>query len=308
MHSLRLLKTVPLLLIYLTLASATVYGEKKTSAANQIDNNAIHCSSFEKKSVTPKHYTYKVRKVFPHRSSAFSQGLFYHQGDIFESSGNYGQSELSQINLITGDIKQTFKLEDRYFAEGLTLWNNELIQLTWKSEKVFRYSFDDFVAGNVTKNDSTVTQTINGEGWGITHNSTSLITSNGSAQLSFRDPKSFTVQSTLDVKFMGRPVKNLNELEWLNGCVLANIWQSQHIAVINPHSGDVKGLIDLSRIIRHEQKAGTRGVANGIALIPKPQAPDSATVDQSDLLITGKNWQAIYQLEIMPIAPYIQQK
>lgn len=261
-------------------ASTAAPSIKKT----QNKSNAIHCTSnmeSAKGSAAPVRLIYKVHQLYPHRIAAFSQGLIYHDGDIYESTGQYGQSTISQLDLKTAAVKQSYALDKTFFAEGLTLWQDQLIQLSWKSEKVFRYSLKDLTLVE--------TQTINGEGWGITHNGESLITSNGSSTLSFRNPKTLAIEKTLEVSVSGRPLKHLNELEWVNGCILANIWQSQFIAVINPQHGETTSLIDLTPLILHEQKAGTKGVANGIALIPESQ----------HLLVTGKNWRGIYELEIL---------
>ena len=240
----------------------------------------IHC---DKKSITktPATWRVKVHKSYPHRSNAFTQGLIYQQGKLFESTGHYGQSTISQLNIETGEVIKQLALNKEVFGEGITLWNQQLIQLTWKSGKVYRYSLPELTLEK--------TQNIQGEGWGLTHNKQSLITSNGSAQLSFRSPMSLAVESTLNVTYLGRPLNQLNELEWVNGCILANIWQSQYIAIINPTSGQTTSLIDLSRIIAHEQKTGTSEVANGIAWHAGNQR----------LLITGKYWQRIYEIELV---------
>jgi len=252
----------------------------------------IHCNAVKTDSTlssstsslprtAPANWQVKVHKTYPHRSNAFTQGLIYYQEQLFESTGHYGQSSISQININSGETIQHRALNESVFGEGITIWNNELIQLTWKSGQVYRYSLPDLSLLQ--------TQTISGEGWGLTHNNQSLISSNGSAQLSFRDPLSLAVQSTLDVTYLGRPLKNLNELEWVNGCILANIWQSPYIAIIDPSSGQTTGIIDLGRIVAHEQKTATSEVANGIAWLAESQR----------LLITGKYWQRIYEIELL---------
>ena len=244
----------------------------------------IHCATSNITSSmtkTPTTWHVKVHKSYPHRSNAFTQGLIYHQDTLFESTGHYGQSTISQLDLTSGKIIKQLPLSDNVFGEGTTIWNEQLIQLTWKSGAVYRYSLPAMTLEQ--------TQTIQGEGWGLTHNNQSLITSNGSAQLSFRNPLSLAVESTLNVTYLGRPLKKLNELEWVNGCVLANIWQSHYIAIIDPTSGQTTSLIDLSRIIAHEQKTGTSEVANGIAWHAANQR----------LLITGKYWQRIYEIELV---------
>ena len=251
-------------------------------AANK-NASSINCNKVNTAAAKPApiNWQVKVHNTYPHRSNAFTQGLIYHQEQLFESTGHYGQSTISQLDLNTGETIKQLALNKNVFGEGATIWNQQLIQLTWKSGNVYRYSLPELLLEK--------TQSIQGEGWGITHNKQSLITSNGSAQLSFRDPISLAVESTLDITYLGRPLNNLNELEWVNGCILANIWQSQYIAIIDPTNGQTKGLIDLSRIIAHEQKTGTSEVANGIAWHAENQR----------LLITGKYWQRIYEIELI---------
>lgn len=240
----------------------------------------IQCDKLSANTI-PTTWIVRVNNTYPHNSSAFSQGLIYHDGHLFESTGHYGQSTVSKIHLKSGKNIKQIALDDTVFGEGLTIWQDQIIQLTWKAGQVYRYSLADLVLEQ--------TQRISGEGWGITHDHQHLITSDGTAQLSFRDPTSLAVQSTIDVTYLGRPLKNLNELEWVNNCLLANIWQSQYIAIIDPASGQTTALIDLSRIIAHEQKTGTSEVANGIAWL----------ADNQRLLITGKYWQRIYEIELI---------
>ncbi len=265
---------------------ASSYAADNYVASHYVQNNnasSINCNKVNTAAAKPApiNWQVKVHNTYPHRSNAFTQGLIYHQEQLFESTGHYGQSTISQLDLNTGETIKQLALNKNVFGEGATIWNQQLIQLTWKSGNVYRYSLPDFSLLQ--------TQTLSGEGWGLTHNNQFLINSNGSAQLSFRDPISLAVESTLNVTYLGRPLKNLNELEWVNGCILANIWQSQYIAIIDPTNGQTTGLIDLSRIIAHEQKTGTSEVANGIAWHAKNQR----------LLITGKYWQRIYEIELI---------
>ena len=273
-----------LLTLILVCGQAFSYAAKPSPSpihCNAVKTDSALSSSSSLPRTAPANWQVKVHNTYPHRSNAFTQGLIVHQEQLFESTGHYGQSSISQININSGEIIQQRALNKNVFGEGITIWNNELIQLTWKSGQVYRYSLPDFSLLQ--------TQTISGEGWGLTHNNQSLISSNGSAQLSFRDPISLAVESTLNVTYLGRPLKNLNELEWVNGCILANIWQNHSIAIIDPSSGQTTGLIDLSRIVAHEQKTGTSEVANGIAWLAESQR----------LLITGKYWQRIYEIELV---------
>ena len=268
----------PLILFTLSLLLSLV--AHLPAYADNKDLSPIHCNN-SSANTAPISWQIKVHKTYPHRSNAFTQGLIYHQEQLFESTGHYGQSTISQLDLNTGETIKQLALNKNVFGEGATIWNQQLIQLTWKSGNVYRYSLPDFSLLQ--------TQTLSGEGWGLTHNNQFLISSNGSAQLSFRDPISLAVESTLDITYLGRPLNNLNELEWVNGCILANIWQSQYIAIIDSTNGQTTGLIDLSRIIAHEQKTGTSEVANGIAWHAENQR----------LLITGKYWQRIYEIELI---------
>lgn len=273
-----------LLTLILVCGQAFSYAAKPSPSpihCNAVKTDSALSSSSSLPRTAPANWQVKVHNTYPHRSNAFTQGLIVHQEQLFESTGHYGQSSISQININSGEIIQQRALNKNVFGEGITIWDNELIQLTWKSGQVYRYSLPDFSLLQ--------TQTISGEGWGLTHNNQSLISSNGSAQLSFRDPISLAVESTLNVTYLGRPLKNLNELEWVNGCILANIWQNHSIAIIDPSSGQTTGLIDLSRIVAHEQKTGTSEVANGIAWLAESQR----------LLITGKYWQRIYEIELV---------
>jgi len=273
-----------LLTLILVCGQAFSYAAKPSPSpihCNAVKTDSALSSSSSLPRTAPANWQVKVHNTYPHRSNAFTQGLIVHQEQLFESTGHYGQSSISQININSGEIIQQRALNKNVFGEGITIWNNELIQLTWKSGQVYRYSLPDLSLLQ--------TQTISGEGWGLTHNNQSLISSNGSAQLSFRDPISLAVESTLNVTYLGRPLKNLNELEWVNGCILANIWQNHSIAIIDPSSGQTTGLIDLSRIVAHEQKTGTSEVANGIAWLAESQR----------LLITGKYWQRIYEIELV---------
>tara|TARA_A100000164_G_scaffold381486_1_gene433351 strand:- start:1235 stop:2125 length:891 start_codon:yes stop_codon:yes gene_type:complete len=222
---------------------------------------------------------YRVTHSYPHRTSAFSQGLVYQDGNIYESTGGYGQSSIAEIQLKDGRLIQQQSIDETLFGEGLTIWQDQLIQLTWHSRKVLRYHKKDF--------SPLPHQSIKTEGWGLTHDGHHLINSDGSATLYYRDPESLMLVKSLRVTYLNRPLKRLNELEWVDQCLLANIWQSPRIAVIKPSNGQVLGFIDLSPILKREQRQPSAGVANGIAVMPGEQS----------LLITGKNWQRIYQLQ-----------
>lgn len=275
--------------------SATLLWVATIHAADSPPPLLIHCEKPNKfsnrlrqePSDIEKH-RYKVIQSHPHNSHAFTQGLVYDNGVVYESTGRYGQSALLKMDLASGKTLAQHPLEKTLFGEGLTLFDNQLIQLSWKSGRVFHYETQQLKLLSESK--------IKGDGWGITHDGKHLISSDGSNQLVYRDPETLTAVKTLSVHYGKRPLKNLNELEWVNGCILANVWQTSSIAVIDPSTGSVTGMLDLSPLLQHAKKKSLSvnqslsvDVANGIALIPH----------SGNLLVTGKYWPFIYQLKII---------
>lgn len=224
-------------------------------------------------------YTYRIVNTYPHDTSAFTQGLLFSDGTLYESTGGYGKSSLRQVELTTGNVLMHHNLPDEYFAEGLTLVNDQLIQLTWLNSIGFVYDKETF---GMQRNFS-----VSGQGWGLTYDGTNLIMSNGSDSLIFLDPKTYAVTGQVSVRDGDTPVTNINELEYINGDVYANIWFSDKIAIINPQTGQVKGWIDLTGIY---QPSDYDSVLNGIAY-------DAKT---GKLFVTGKNWPHLYEIEIIP--------
>jgi glutamine cyclotransferase len=213
-------------------------------------------------------------RAYPHADTAFTQGLVFDGATLYESTGLYGESSLRRVDLETGDVLQIRKLPDRYFAEGCTVWHDEIIQLTWKAGKGFVYDKDTF--GIQREFDYP------GEGWGLAHNDQQLIMSDGTSYLRFLDPETFEEVDRIQVVDRGEPVTRLNELEWVRGQVWANVWQTPRVARIDAKTGEVLGWIDFSKLTEEQP----RGVLNGIAT--KGQA----------VFVTGKRWNAIYQVEI----------
>ena len=183
-------------------------------------------------------YSYRVVHSFPHDPDAYTQGLLYDNGFLYESTGQYGQSSLRKVELETGAVVQFHQLDDRFFAEGIALFGNRLLQLTWRANKGFAYRLDSF--------EPLAEFAYPTEGWGLTYDGELLVMSDGSATLYFRDPFTFAEVSRIAVAAQGRPVSQLNELEWIAGEVFANIWQTDTIARIDPATGQVSGWIDLT--------------------------------------------------------------
>ena len=221
-----------------------------------------------------------VLAKYPHDPASFTQGLLYADGVLYESAGLYGQSTLRKLELESGAVLLEERLDAQYFAEGLTLLGGKLYQLTWKENKGFIYDPQDFRQLG--------TFTYSTEGWGLTTDGSSLILSDGSANLYFIDPKTMQTSRALLVSLDGAPLERLNELEFIRGEIYANIWYKDLIVRINPESGEVIGMIDCG-ILREGQDAPLpKDVLNGIAY--------DAQGDR--LFITGKNWPWIYEVEL----------
>jgi glutaminyl-peptide cyclotransferase len=224
---------------------------------------------------------YKVIATFPHDTSSFTQGLVFADGQFYESTGLEGESTLRRVDLATGQTLQRIDVADQYFAEGLAMVGDELLQLTWKNQIGFVYDKATFKPKR--------TFSYKTEGWGIAYDGTSqLVMSDGSDTLTFLDPKTFSVARTLRVQDAGRPVGNLNELEWIEGEIWANVWTTDRIARISPKSGDVNAWVDLSTLFPQSQRMPPADVLNGIAY-------DRAT---RRIFITGKKWPRLYQITV----------
>ncbi|BAP54417.1 glutamine cyclotransferase [Thioploca ingrica] len=231
-------------------------------------------------------YSYQIVHTYPHDSKAFTQGLVYDEGVLYESTGLWGQSSLRRVDLSTGKVLTLKLLSPELFGEGLTLWHDQLIQLTWRSRRGFVYQKDDF---SLIKDFSYAT-----EGWGITHNEDFLIMSDGSDQLYFLDPKTLIKQYSIQVHTPKKtPVTHLNELEYVKGEIFANIWTTERIARINPNTGEVKGWINLTGLIQSQPDNGQADVLNGIAY--------DATHDR--LWVTGKHWSNLFEITLIPSSP-----
>ncbi len=225
-------------------------------------------------------FTFGVVNSYPHDPKAFTQGLQWYDGRLFESTGQVGQSGLREVDLVSGRILREKSLEEPHFGEGMVILGDKLYQLTWQSGKVFVYNWKTFARID--------TFTYDGEGWGLSTDGSALIMSNGSSSLIWRDPATFSVLRTLAVTDRGTPVSALNELEWVKGEIWANVWQSDSIARIDPNTGVVLGWIDLSNILPKMDRTGNEDVLNGIAY--------DAVGDR--IFVTGKLWPRLYEISL----------
>jgi glutaminyl-peptide cyclotransferase len=227
----------------------------------------------------PVSYGYEVVREYPHDPEAFTQGLIFRDGFLYESTGLTGRSSLRKVRLETGEVLQRQDVDAAYFAEGLTDWRGQLLQLTWVSNIAFVYDLASFKEVRRF--------TYAGEGWGLTHDGARLIMSDGTPNLRFIHPVTFDEQSRLNVHDVNGSVDDLNELEFVKGAVYANVWLTERIAIIDPADGRVTGWIDLAGL-RPRRGAPGDDVLNGIAY--------DATGDR--LFVTGKLWPKLFEIRL----------
>ncbi|RYY55932.1 MAG: glutaminyl-peptide cyclotransferase [Chitinophagaceae bacterium] len=228
----------------------------------------------------PAAVSYAVVETFPHDTSSYTQGLLVYKGDLYEGTGNYGRSHLMKVDVKTGRAIKKIRLDPRYFGEGVTILRDTVYQLTWQENVVFVYTLPDF---KKVKEFRLPTQ-----GWGLTNDGSSLIVSDGSSNLAYYDPSSFTLQRTQSVTESGQPVDSLNELEIIDGFIYANQYQTPFVLRIDPASGIVTGKIDFSKLVARSRTLNPAGdVLNGIAYDP----------DTKKIYVTGKLWPELYQVE-----------
>jgi len=224
---------------------------------------------------------FQVVATFPHDPEAFTQGLVFADGEFYESTGLNGESSLRRVEIATGKVLQEIKVPAQYFAEGLALVGDELLQLTWQHHIGFVYDRKTFRQKR--------TFPYKTEGWGIAYDAAGgLVMSDGSDTLTFLDPKTQAAIKTIRVRDAGRPVPQLNELEWIEGEIWANVWATDRIARISPNTGEVKSRIDLSTLWPLAQRQPPADVLNGIAY-------DKAT---RRIFVTGKKWPRVYQIAV----------
>ena len=226
-------------------------------------------------------YSYRVVNTYPHNIEAFTQGLFFHDGYLYEGTGKEGFSTLSKRSLEDVTAIMSTPLPNRYFGEGIELVDEQIFQLTWRSHLVFVYDLHSFEQIETHYNAT--------EGWGLAFDGEQLILSDGTANLQFLDPQTFVPTHKLQVTLNGSPVVNLNELEYINGEVWANVWQTDFILRIDPSTGDVNSIIDLTGLSERTQLGSFEAVLNGIAWDEQQQR----------LFVTGKHWAHLFEIELV---------
>jgi glutamine cyclotransferase len=223
---------------------------------------------------------YRIVQTFPHDSASFTQGLFWEDGHLYEATGQYGQSRVARLDLKTGKALAETKLPADQFGEGITRWGDQIIGVTWQGGVGNRWSIKDLKPVGTFKYE--------GEGWGLTMVDGSLVLSDGTTELRFFDPATMKEQKRVTVRFGGRPISMLNELETIDGQIWANVWMTDFIVRIDPATGNVVSLVDLSTLKADAGVRGTDSVLNGIAWDAKKKR----------LFVTGKYWPKLYEIAL----------
>jgi glutamine cyclotransferase len=241
----------------------------------------IACSA-QRKPV--EYFTYEVVNQFPHDENAFTQGLVFRDGFLYEGTGQYGESNVRKVELESGAVVKQKDLASNYFGEGITILNQQIYQLTWMSNTGFVYELDSL--------DTIKTFSYPTEGWGLTDDGESLIMSDGSANLYYLNPDDFSREGQLRVTLEGSPVTRINELEYINGSIYANIYMTDYIYRISPASGRVSGVIDLRGLLDDRIYLANRweAVLNGIAY----------DKENDRLFVTGKLWPYLFEIQLIP--------
>jgi len=232
----------------------------------------------------PPVYSYRIEAAYPHDSSAFTQGLFYLNGQLYESTGLNGRSTIRRVRIDDGQVQQYVSLPSEVFGEGIVNWGGQIINITWQNHMGWRWDLNTLQRLGEWH--------YPGEGWGLTQDGRNIIMSDGSPYLRFLDPNTLQEVRRIQVTASGAPVRQLNELEYVRGEILANIWQTDLIARIDPATGRVTGWIDLSRLSAGVPGRSEDDVLNGIAF----------DAEHDRLFVTGKNWPQLFEIEIGPVA------
>lgn len=230
----------------------------------------------------PPEYTFKIVRAFPHDPAAFTQGLVYHNGFLYEGTGLNNRSSLRKVRLETGEVLQRVDLAPEFFGEGITILNNQVVQLTWQSQVGFVYNLEDFrLLGRFS---------YPGEGWGLATNGREIFMSDGTDEIRVLDPRTLLEKRRFKVHDGTASIDQLNELEFVEGEIFANVWQTNRIARISPQRGKVAGWIDLTDLLSPMYHLESDAVLNGIAYDPKGKR----------LFVTGKLWPKVFEIQLVP--------
>ncbi len=278
LSSLRRSRAVPLVAVgFFAVATGFAACNKEASGSGA---GADQTRGGEAPPVRTPTYIAEVLQSWPHDTEAYTQGLLFDNGKLFESTGLVGKSSIREVDLVSGRVLRRKDVPEPYFGEGIVIVGNDLFEITWTSGEAFVYDAKTFEKKTQFKYE--------GEGWGLTTDGTSIVMSDGTAAIRFRDPKTFAVTRSITVTDNGTPVPQLNELEWVKGEIWANVYQSDQIARIDPATGHVTGWIDLAGLLPLIDRTGKEDVLNGIAY--------DAKTDR--YIVTGKLWPKMYEIRL----------
>ncbi|MEP5256438.1 MAG: glutaminyl-peptide cyclotransferase [Winogradskyella arenosi] len=248
-------------------------GDKKETLSQsiQIFNNII-----------PSYYTYEVVNVYPHDMTSYTQGLEFYKGELYESTGQRTESKLRKVNFETGEVLKNINLDDSYFGEGLTILNDKIYQLTWQARRGFVYDVNTF------ERLSTFNYGTSKEGWGICNDGSTLYKSDGTEKIYLLNPDNLNEKGHIEVYTEKGKIPNLNEMEWINGKIYANIYQRNGVVIINPKTGGVEGVIDFKPLRKLVTQHPELDVLNGIAYHP----------ERNTIFVTGKNWDKLFEVKL----------
>jgi len=230
----------------------------------------------------PVRYTYRIVATYPHDPRAFTQGLFEAQGELYESTGQVGESTIRRVRIEDGEVLQAVHIPREQFGEGIVNWGDQIISISWRDGIGYRWDRRTLRRLGEWR--------YRGEGWGLTQNGRDIIMSDGTSELRFLDPATLQERRRLNVTLNGQPLADLNELEWIEGEVFANVWTTAAIVRIDPATGRVTGIVDLSSLAAENGGNDPDSVLNGIAY--------DAAGDR--LFVTGKNWPRLYEIDLVP--------
>jgi glutaminyl-peptide cyclotransferase len=276
-HVLRARVFSALILLFLSIYPLAACGQDVMHDTSTSHNSAAPPPSEQSVPV----YTYEVVNSWSHDTKAFTQGLSFYQGSLYESTGHYGASTLRKVELRTGKVSKKVDVSSQYFAEGMTIFHDKIYQLTWTGQKGFIYDLKSFrFEGEFA---------YEGEGWGLTNDGEFLILSDGTNRIRFLDPVTYKTVRAINVLDNGVPLLDLNELEYVKGEIYANIWKSERIVRIDPHTGKILGWLDLTGLLPHDERGSpSEDVLNGIAYDEKDDR----------LFVTGKRWPKLFEIRL----------
>ncbi len=259
-------------------------GEKTITATINYNDQTETISKTIKvyNNIIPPIYAYEVVNTYPHDITSYTQGLEFHNGELYESTGQKGESKLRKVNFETGEVLKNINLDDTYFGEGLTVLNGKIYQLTWQAERGFIYDVNTFERLSIFKYEKSK------EGWGLCNDDNILYKSDGTEKIWLLNPENLTEQSHIEVYTEKGKIPSLNELEWIDGKIFANIYQRNGVVIINPKTGGVEGVIDFKPLRKLVKQHDELDVLNGIAYHP----------ERKTIFVTGKNWDKLFEVKI----------